>query len=134
MPRNLTVDLDAFARGIEELVGDIPGACREKVDKAVAQSTRQGVKTVKEHASKGGVHEWSERYVSGFSSSVTYGATAEGEIGNRNKPGLVHLLEKGHVTLNGRRTRAFPHLAPAFSEIQDDFVKRVEKAVGEALK
>lgn len=133
MPRDLTTDIDGFARGIEELLGDIPASCQEKVGKAVEQSTRRGVKTVKQHAAKGGVHGWSEEYVGGFSSRIERGAVTVGEIGNKEKPGLVHLLEKGHATLTGRRTRAFPHMAPAFDEIQDEFVERAMKAIGEAI-
>ena len=134
MGRSITCDLDAFARSIEELVGDIPSACQDKVGDAVAKSTRKGVKAVKSHASKGGKHEWSGEYVDGFSSHVTRGEETVGEIGNKNKPGLVHLLEKGHATLTGRRTNAYPHLAPAFDEIQEDFIRSVEEAVGEALE
>ena len=134
MSKNFTGDLDAFATGIEQLIGDIPMLCREKVDIATEKATREGVKTVKSYAAKGGAHDWSEEYVEGFKARITRDATTEGEIGNKNKPGLVHLLEKGHVTLNGRRTRAFPHMAPAFTVIQQDFIDKVEKAVGEALR
>lgn len=134
MARNITVPLDAFARGVEELVGDIPDACTDAANKATAQSTRKGAKTVKKHASKGGRHAWSNEYINGFSSHVKQGVMAEGEIGNKAKPGLVHLLEKGHVTLTSRRTGAFPHMAPAFEEIQQDFIERMEKAIGGALK
>jgi len=132
--RNLTCDLDGFSAAISSLVGDIPASCTEAANKAVAQSVRKGAKTVQAHAKKGGVHEWSGKYVGGFTSHVTPGVVASGEIGNKAKPGLVHLLEKGHATLTGRRTRAFPHMAPAFEEIQDDFVERMERAVGEALR
>ena len=133
MAKSVSCTLDTFAKGIEELVGDIPHACQDKVSTAVAQSTRKGVKSVKKHAEKGGRHPWSGEYVGGFSSHVQSGAVATGEIGNRAKPGLVHLLEKGHATPTGRRTGAFPHMAPAFDDIQEDFVARVEKAVGEAI-
>lgn len=133
MGRHVTCDLDGFAAAIGELVGDIPESCREASNKAVAQSTRKGVKTVKAEASKGGVHAWSGEYVGGFRSHVETGAVAVGEIGNANKPGLVHLLEKGHVTLTGRRTGAFPHMAPAFDDMAQGFPELVEKYVGEAL-
>lgn len=134
MAKNVYCDLDSFARGLEELVGDIPEACSEKVGVAVERATRNGVKAVKAHAAKGGKHKWSPEYVEGFSSHVERGAgETVGEIGNKAKPGLVHLLEKGHTTLTRRRTRAYPHMAPAFDEIQDDFVKDVSKAVEEAI-
>jgi len=134
MGRNVMVPLDAFARGIEQLVGDIPESCRNAANKATAQATRKGVKTVKQYAKKGGRTKWSDEYVGGFQSHVEKGVVAVGEIGNKAKPGLVHLLEKGHYTLTSRRTQAFPHLAPAFDEIKDDFVERMEREVGGALK
>ena len=131
---DITCDIDMFARGIDELIGDIPGKCSDKVEKATVQATRAGVKTVKSYASKGGVHVWSDRYVGGFSSHVDRGGpTTVGEIGNKNEPGLVHLLEKGHATPAGRRTRSFPHMAPAFDEIADDFVNRAKRAILEAI-
>ena len=131
---DLTTGLDGFAMAITSIVEPLPELCQEKVNKATVQATRKGAKTVQSYASKGGVHEWSGEYVTGFKSHITGGVVTEGEIGNANKPGLVHLLEKGHVTLNGRRTRSFPHMAPAFNEIQDDFIEKVENAVGEALR
>lgn len=134
MGRNMTVPADAFASGLSELLGDLPVTCSEGLEKAVTQSTRKGVKAVKGYASSTGVHEWSGEYVDGFTSRVTKGLQPTGEIGNKAKPGLVHLLEKGHATLTGRKTRAFPHMAPAFDDIKDDFVKLAEKYVGEALR
>jgi len=133
MARNVTCTLDTFAAGIEELVGDIPVSVAQKTGDAVARCTRKGVKKVKSHAGKGGKHPWSGEYVGGFSSHIKRGVVTTGEIGNRAKPGLVHLLEKGHATLTGRRTAAFPHMAPAFDEMKDDFYDEVADAVGEAL-
>ena len=133
MAKEAVVDWLNFDAGIREVVGDIPVACQDKVGKATAKVARKGVKAVKSHASKGGKHPWSAEYVGGFSSKVTKGAVTTAEIGNRTKPGLVHLLEKGHATLTGRRTNAYPHMAPAFDEIQEDYYKAVSEAVREAL-
>lgn len=132
--RNITCDIDRFAATIVQLIGDIPAAGTEAMQTATAKATRKGAKTVKEYAQRGGLHDWSKEYVNGFSSHVTKGEVVVGEIGNKNKPGLVHLLEKGHLTPAGRRTRAYPHMAPAFNEIQDDFIKQAEKALGRMLK
>lgn len=131
---NITCDLDSFARGIDELIGDIPEKCSDKVGKATERATRKGVRTVKSYASEGGIHEWSDRYVGGFSSHVDRkGPVTIGQIGNKKEPGLVHLLEKGHATPAGRRTRAFPHMAPAFDEITQDFVEMASRAIEEAI-
>ena len=134
MDRFITVGIDSFAVGLERLVGDIPAACQDKGGEAVAKSVRKTAKELRagDYGSSG-KHQWSDRYMSGFSAHVEKGAMTTGEIGNKNKPGLVHLLEKGHATLTGRRTRAYPHMAPAFDAMAEEFVELYEKAIGEAL-
>ena len=133
MSRNVTVDWLNFDAGIREVVGDIPDACAQQCGKAVEKSTRKARNLVKENASKGGKHAWSGEYVGGFGTHINRGIYTTGEVGNRAKPGLVHLLEKGHATLTGRRTAAYPHMAPAFEEVQEEFYKEVADAVGRAL-
>ena len=135
MGRELSVDIDAFAAGLEQLVGDIPGACAEKGGDAVAKSVRKTAKELRAGIyGSSGKHEWSEEYMSGFSSHVDRGMETVGEVGNKNKPGLVHLLEKGHATLTGRRTNAYPHMAPAFNAMSEEFIEEYKKAIGEALE
>lgn len=136
MGRQVTEDWLNLQAGIDKLIGDIPSACSEKVGTAVRQSVRKTAKELKSGTyGSAGKHVWSERYMSGFSSHAsTKGLTPEGEVGNKNKPGLVHLLEKGHLTLTGRRTKAYPHMAPAFEAMEEDFMERASKAIGEALE
>lgn len=133
--KSIECDLGTFAASLESLIGDIPDACNEGCAKAVRQSIRKTAKDLRSgEYGKKGVHEWSDEYMQGFSSAqVKGGPTPAGEVGNKAKPGLVHLLEKGHVTLTGRRTQAFPHMAPAFEDMAEDFTERVQKYVGEAL-
>ena len=136
VPRELECGLDNFAVTLEQLVGDIPDKCNEGCEKAVRQSVRYGAKQLRSGAhGSSGRHKWSDEYMQGFSSAMTKGgATPAGEVGNKAKPGLVHLLEKGHVTLTGRRTGSFPHMAPAFDDMSEYFVEKVGKYVGEALR
>ena len=120
MAKSWEGDIDEFAKGIEALLGDIPNAAGKEMDKAVTQSVRKAAKELRGERTAGiGRHPWSEEYRSGFSSRVDKNwPVITGEVGNKAKPGLVHLLEKGHVTLTDRRTQAFPHMAPAFDDMQ----------------
>lgn len=135
MPSHIACDADNFARGIAELLGDIPAASSEGCQKAVSQTIRKTASGLRSgNYGSSGRHKWSPEYMSGFSSAVVKGgATPAGEVGNKNKPGLVHLLEKGHATLNGRRTASFPHMAPAFDDMEKDFVDRVSRYIVEAI-
>ena len=135
MIRELTTEVDRFAASLEELVGDIPPACQEKGGESVARCVRKAAKELRGGTyGAGGVHEWSDRYMSGFTSHVEKGVVTTGEVGNKKEPGLVHLLEKGHATPAGRRSRAFPHMEPAFEVMADEFIKDFERSIGEALK
>lgn len=42
---------------------------------------------------------------------------------------LTHLLEYGHATRNGGRTRAFPHIKPVEEFCKKDFEERVIKTI-----
>ena len=127
-------DIDQFSIALEQLVADVAQGVGTASEKAVMQSVRKGAKTVKQKARGIGRHPWSEEYIGGFSSHVERGSVTTGEIGNKSKPGLVHLLEKGHQTINhGRKTAEFPHMAPAFEEIQEDYIERMEQYVDIAL-
>jgi len=128
-------DIDRFAATLNELIGEIHMGCIDAGGKAVGKATRKAAKELRSGVyGNGGVHEWSPEYMGGFASHVEPGVVATGEVGNKAKPGLVHLLEKGHATLTGRRTRAYPHMAPAFESMQADFIDEYEKAVGKVLE
>lgn len=133
---DITCDPSMFARSLEALLGNIPELCGEGLEKAVRRSTTKTAKQLRSgEFGNAGKHTWSAEYMNGFSSAMTRrGMTPEGEVGNKNKPGLVHLLEKGHVTLTSRRTQAYPHMAPAFDSMAEEFVDEAQRCIVEALR
>lgn len=132
--RDIPIDLDAFASALDSLIADLPESVSAQAEKAVGKSVRYGAKFLRETATRGKT-EWSERYSKGFASRTSKnGLQSEGEIGNRSEPGLVHLLEKGHLTLTGRRTNAYPHMDPAFEETSEYFIREMGDAVDRAIR
>lgn len=118
MPSEVACDWLDFAAGIEQLVGDIAPDVESEMQKAIPKVARKGAKALREEASSRWNGTTGARYSAGFSSRQLKGGDGvAAEIGNRTAPGLVHLLEKGHATLNGRRVAGIPHVAPVFEQV-----------------
>lgn len=126
------VGFDRFAAALEDMLDDYYKGCDNAVEEAVDKTTKQAKKYVKKYAKSAGfkIKKTGQRYISGFSSKVKKeGAETTGEVGNSKIPGLVHLLEKGHAKVGGGRTRAFPHMSPAFDDAKDEFMDNVKKGL-----
>ena len=108
MGRHMWVEEDEFAAALSEILGDIADGSEEAVFHLVHDAVSEGRD---EWRRRGAGYDW--KYVK----HVTYRTLrqkhgTEGHIFSR-KPGLPHLLEKGHAKSGGGMTRAFPHVKPA---------------------
>lgn len=108
MARNVWVEEDQFAAALSDILGDIADGADEAVFHLVHDALLEGRDEWRRNAKSYG---WE------YGKRVTYRAlrkkgTVEGHIFSR-KPGLPHLLEKGHAKAGGGKTRAYPHVKPA---------------------
>jgi hypothetical protein len=136
MAKDVTCDIDRFAATLESLIGDIPARATDGVEKAVRKQASETAKKLRgEFTENIGLHDWSEEYREGFTSRTDRKKLeVSAEIGNKAKPGLVHLLEEGHATLTGRRTRKYPHMEPAFIDMQEGFEEKAKRHIIEELR
>lgn len=112
MAKHIWVEEDQFAATFAELLNGLADDTDEAVFHCVHDALVEGR------------DEWAENapvrkgeYSSGYAKSMTYRAIrrkghVEGHIFSR-KPGLPHLLEKGHAKIGGGRTAAQVHVKPA---------------------
>lgn len=105
---------------------DVLNEYKEVTDEAVESAVAKVSKETKNIAKTGspvdsGVYQkgWAIKKTSEKAGKVTV------TVYNRKKPGLTHLLEKGHALRNGGRVAAKTHIAPA----EDYAVNELESAM-----
>lgn len=124
------VHVDAFDSVLNETISEFIGECEVDIDEALAASAKVAKEEVRqEPAGAGKYHDWND-YQKGW--VIEKQIRAYGDeyiIRNKKKPGLTHLLEEGHVNVDGSRARAFPHVAPAAEKAKEDLIRRLTNGI-----
>ena len=108
-----------------------------EITKNINENLKEVAETTAETLKKGGAYkERTGKYTPDWSVTARKAvSTTQGEqysVHNRKYYQLTHLLEKGHVTRNGKRTRAFEHILHTEQVAEELAVEAVEKAVRSA--
>lgn len=117
---------DEIAKVLSEYSQDVS----EKVDKAVDEA---GNDLIQELTSTSPARKCKNggRYHKGWRIKVAFDGKGNKRIIVHNKSDfqLTHLLEFGHIKVNGGRVSGIPHIKPAEQKAVDMFIKKVEEAV-----
>ena len=124
MSRKVSID-----RMADEIMKDLDDYM-ETTDEAVDQAVKTVSKNTKAMLTGSSPHRYGG-YSKGWSvkKEVDKANKHVVTIHNRKKPGLTHLLEKGHAKRNGGRVSGRPHIAPAeeyaIREIESEIRRKV---------
>lgn len=125
---NYTIDADRFGATMQQILGDLAEQVNQGSGRAVRKAAKKGRDETEANAP-----ELTGGYKEGWTYKVK--KTPEGwvaEVGNKKKPGLAHLLEKGHARVGGGRVDPSPkggHIGPAADKAFDELIEQVNAEV-----
>lgn len=127
------VQIDDLANEISKALTDYIGVTEEACERGVIETADEAVKELRS-AHPSGSGEWSswDRYNSGWTYKKDKGKIKKGLLAivhNQKYYRLTHLLEKGHATVDGGRTRAFPHIAPVEQKAESLLLENIKKGI-----
>lgn len=122
---NYTIEADRFGATMQQILGELADQVNQGSGRAVRKAAQKGRKETKANAPE---------LTGGYKEGWTYRVknTPEGwsaEVGNKKKPGLAHLLEKGHARVGGGRVSGIEHIAPAADKAFEELIEQVNAEV-----
>lgn len=110
---------------ISNLISDYTKEVGEAIEKEVDSTAKEMLKEIKATAPKK-----TGKYAKGFKiKKENIGGSTTRIIYNKDKPGLVHLLELGHGKRGGGRVSARPHLRPAYDKYAPKMEREIERII-----
>lgn len=123
--KEMAVKVKNMTKALMKELGDYGIVVGLKVDDAIEKTARKTA----EHIEKSAPERTGD-----YAASWTHGKRKTGRdkhetVVYARKPEfrLTHLLEKGHKLLNGGRTKAYPHIAPAEKKAAEELEKELRR-------
>ena len=104
---------------LDKIVKELQDDVKEAIEKASKDVAKEGVAQLKSKSPKR-----TGEYARGWGQTKRDGQII---IHNKKKPGLPHLLEKGHALRNGGRSKPQKHIEPIDEVVKKELVDRIEK-------
>lgn len=119
---------------IDNLANVITAAVKEYTEDVTAGIVKEVDKTsrnvTKEISAKSPRREKGGEYAKGWTrKKVVIDGNVRYTIHNKRKPGLAHLLEKGHAKRGGDRVPGIPHIGPAVDREVPEMVNRIKSII-----
>ena len=125
-----SISIDSLAAEISSLMEEYADAINADMKAETREIAKETVSELKQ-ASPEGEGSKKGHYKAGWTSKVVEESTNSLDIViyNKKKPGLTHLLEKGHAKRGGGRVEGIPHIGPA----EQKAIREFERGLKERL-
>lgn len=129
----VSISLDELDDAIQDALSEYSTALNGKLNTNLKDVADKTVETLKQG---GPYKERTGKYTPDWTVTARKQAsvlsTDEYSVHNKKHYQIAHLLEHGHVTRNGGRTKSYEHILPAQEAAEELAMTAVEKAVQEA--
>jgi hypothetical protein len=126
------VSIDGMADAIISALKEYSKISEEEMTQIARDVAKEGVKKLKATSPRGKSKDsyakgWTVKYTRVGSNKFNF------TVYNKTKPGLTHLLEKGHQIVQGKggRAKAYPHIAKVEQWCNSEFEKRIKRRLSE---
>ena len=122
----MAINLAEFVgEALEEYSNDVLQAINETLEETADEA-------VSELKTAGDFNDRTGKYRKGWAAKTEGGTLGIQNqiVHNKKHYRLTHLLEYGHLTRNGNRTRAFPHIASVEESLGDKVEQRMKEKLG----
>ena len=120
------ISIDQLADAVMDALDEYNDMAQETVRKSVQEVAKQTKVLIESAApTDTGVYEanWATK------TTLQNASRMEQVVYQKKKPGLAHLLEKGHAKRNGGRVSGKPHIAPAEAHGEEMLTQLIEEAL-----
>lgn len=125
------INIDQLADEISNMITQYGNEIIEGIDKSGKNIANKAVKVLKETSPKDKgdyAKGWQVTKDQEFAEEPHY------TVHNKTHYQLTHLLENGHVTKNGGRTRKYPHIKRVEEQVIDEYEQSVEEVIRNAAR
>lgn len=127
------VSPDGLAKAIEKALEDYRDTTDEAVAAGIIQTANTCVSELQQAkpSGSGKYGSWDD-YNKGWTRTQLKAQKKGGyseAVHNKTHYQLAHLLENGHATRNGGRTRAFPHIAPVAEKAEKTLLDNIKNMI-----
>jgi hypothetical protein len=120
-----TIQPERLTDEIQKILDEYGDEASAALNEAISETAKEAQTQLRQKNQ--GRKLW-KKYPKGWSVQIKAGRLdVEGIVYNKDHYRLTHLLEFGHATRNGGRTKAFPHIAEVNAFAQKDVLERLRE-------
>jgi hypothetical protein len=121
----VTIQPEKLTDEIQKILDEYGDEASAALNEAISETAKEAQTQLRQKNQ--GRKLW-KKYPKGWSVQIKAGRLdVEGIVYNKDPYRLTHLLEFGHATRNGGRTKAFPHIAEVNAFAQKDVLERLRE-------